>query len=209
MAEHPVELEFTYTREIAVQASAEMTRILMPFLRVMPIIGACVLASQMIYTRGVQLVFPIFVGLLLIGMPLYIRWAAVRTFKTMPNANKSVRWVIGPEELSVESSIGTSRFTWAGIIRARETRHGFLLFTHPRIAHWLPRSAFKSADDLQRVLAWIRARGIPTNPARAAGMSLQLKLILWAIITAVIAALYFYEPRSHRAPPEQPSGPEN
>lgn len=132
MAENPIEIEFTYTRDMAARASVEMTHAVMPFMRLMPVIGVCVIAAQFVFTQGVALVFPLFVGLMLCGMPLITRWGAVRTFTRLPQANKVIRWVIGPETLSIESPLGTSQFVWAGIIRTRETKHGILLFTHPR-----------------------------------------------------------------------------
>lgn len=66
--------------------------------------------------------------------------------------NRSVgtvqKYSITPEEYSVSGSLFETRLKWDAFIKARETKRFFLLYISSRGAHFIPKSAIKSASDL-------------------------------------------------------------
>lgn len=168
-----IRLEFTYTKEEAVRANRELLASLRPtrFPRVMVVLKIAFAIFMlfngitMIGRRGIELVsiMVIFVGLAVLFFRPFIGWMSVRSFNKLPAADKPVRWTISAERLAVEGATGSSSFQWNSIIKVRESKRGFLLFSGPLVAQWLPITSFANDADKEMFRSWIQENGTEFN----------------------------------------------
>lgn len=165
-----IRLEFIYTKEEAAHGNSELLSSLRPTrfprLRLVgrTIFGIVLLAiaADLIIGRGFHPtdVLLIFAGIAIILIQPFLRWLSIISFQKLPAANKPVRWTISAERLTTEVEGNRSSFDWRSIIKARESKHGFLLFPGPRLGHWLPMSAFASDTEKEQLRSWIQAHQI-------------------------------------------------
>jgi len=83
-----------------------------------------------------------------------------RRFKDMPSAGRRISWEIGPDKLKVMSNDGEGgEFPWDAITDVWEGSSGFVLFQPRNITHFLPRAAFESEADMERIREWAARAG--------------------------------------------------
>jgi hypothetical protein len=63
---------------------------------------------------------------------------------------------MSPQGVSVESPVFTATYNWTAFTLIKETKQSFVLFTAPIVAIIIPKRAFSSPDELQRVCSLIR-----------------------------------------------------
>ena len=63
---------------------------------------------------------------------------------------------MSPQGVSLESPVFTANYNWNAVTHVIETNRSFLLFTAPIVALILPKHAFSSPSELQRVRSLIR-----------------------------------------------------
>jgi hypothetical protein len=113
----------------------------------------------------------------LIGLPLLQRWDAARLFRATPALQSEQRYVFGEESIRAHSDWASTELAWAGLTRVVETPDFFLLFPSAAMAHFLPKEAFRSADDLHRFRllvvnsVGVRARMLASPPSPSATAS--------------------------------------
>jgi hypothetical protein len=93
-----------------------------------------------------------FMGVL---MPL-VHMFNVYSYRRRNRSVESVQtYSITPNEYAVSGSLFDTKLKWDAFIKARETKHFFLLYISSRAAHFIPKSAFKSTSDLHSVRSLI------------------------------------------------------
>ena len=125
--------EYTYTEEEAIRASEEVTK------------SVCSSFLVRLLT------------------PLLVRWEARKRFRQNPSANRKIVWRFDEQKVDDWTDGASSVRVWNKFIEIREVRDGFLFFPQPRIAHWLPKSAFSSESALSELRGLIRASGVKYN----------------------------------------------
>lgn len=164
----PIVIEFDHTVDEAIRAGCAVGRDrLRTFVIAYVLIGLGLLLVGSVDLDTGQFDFrPPFLamGVMLLTAPLWRpilhRRSIRRQHARLATANKPVRWTIAARGLEVKSAVGEARMDWSAIIRAREDRDGFVLYTHPRIGHWLPKHGFKTEADVAQLRALIERCGI-------------------------------------------------
>lgn len=83
----------------------------------------------------------------------------VRSYRQRNRAMSSVQtYTLTPEQFSISGSLFDTALKWDALIKARETPRFFLLYISPRWAHFIPKSAITSPQDLSAIRALIRQR---------------------------------------------------
>ena len=68
------------------------------------------------------------------------------------------KYVLTPEAYSVSGSLFDTTLKWHAFIKARETRRFFLLYVSSRWAHFIPKAAITSANDMSAIRSLIRQK---------------------------------------------------
>jgi hypothetical protein len=157
---------YTYTEQHAIDASRQLMRSIMPWVPLAPYIGLLMIAG-MTYGWVVkgsapwEGVNPLLVGPLLCLLPWFSRRQVRKVFRGSPEAGLEHVWRIDDTSLTFESKGSTARFEWSKLVRVKETKKGFLLFPQPRLAYWVPCSAFSSPSEIDVFRDYIRRSPIP------------------------------------------------
>jgi len=61
------------------------------------------------------------------------------------------------EGMESKTDVGSGSLKWSAFSRAQETRDGVLLYTHPQIFHWMPKTAFQSDSEYQRFIDLVKS----------------------------------------------------
>ncbi len=86
-----------------------------------------------------------------------------RRFTEMPSANRRIDWEIGEDGLTVSTDTGESgTFGWEMVREAWESPFGFILAQDHNVTHWLPKAAFASEEDVERMRDLLRRKVRPT-----------------------------------------------
>lgn len=165
-SEAEITFQYVYTVGEAIRAAREATLATSPSVRFTPYWGAFVLvmalAGYALLPRQSEVaLFLILPGTFLLAFPLIMRFAVKRNFAKTPGRDKTITWTIGPTRLTNSTSNATSTFDWCTLTVVRERKEGFLLYPQPRLAHWIPKSAFASADDLTRFRTLVHRSNVP------------------------------------------------
>ena len=86
----------------------------------------------------------------LVGIPLAQRWGAARTFRATPAARGERIFTVDEDAITIDGGLSSGTLTWPAIVRVVETRDLFLLFLSKQMAHFVPKSGFASAGDIDR-----------------------------------------------------------
>jgi hypothetical protein len=89
------------------------------------------------------------------------RWSVERQIARLPEKSRWQSWTITPEEIEIRDHLSQGRFKWAALSEAIEYQEGFLFLIGTAIAHWLPASSLRSAEEGQFISDWARRR-VPT-----------------------------------------------
>lgn len=84
-------------------------------------------------------------------------WAARRQFRRRPDQNIEIEWRIGPQGIHSQSKLGEARVSWESFVKVVPTSDGFMFYHLENYWHWLPRTAFASDADFERVARWIES----------------------------------------------------
>jgi hypothetical protein len=94
-------------------------------------------------------------------LPFGVGWR----FGRLPGENADVELCIWPERLAIKTDLGDARFTWRSYIKAIGAPEGMLLSLRESMWNWLPRHAFASDEEFERVLGWAE-KSIPVHRSR-------------------------------------------
>jgi len=82
-----------------------------------------------------------------------------RRFPDMPSANRRIDWRIDENGLTVSTDAGESgTFGWDAVRDAWESPYGFVLAQDHNVTHWLPKEAFASEEDVEKMRALLESR---------------------------------------------------
>jgi len=88
-------------------------------------------------------------------------WWLTRNFNKSPAANVLVRYEITNEELKIESEgLAKSEVKWVAFEKIVESSEGFLIYSLKTVFHWLPFSAFKDTEGINKFRAFASASGV-------------------------------------------------
>ncbi|WP_265596388.1 YcxB family protein [Verrucomicrobium sp. BvORR106] len=158
-------IEFLFTKQMAVDSTVEVTKAVTSSRWMLPAIGffAVLTAIWMMYqesrfSAGLgTLVF----GLFMLSVPLLTRLLIMQRAKSFPAIGQTIQWTFDEEKLVSETVGARSEFVWSKLILVRETKKGFLLFPQPRLAHWIPRTAFKNQEEIGQLKTLVKDHNIP------------------------------------------------
>jgi hypothetical protein len=150
-----ISVEFRFTPDEAVLAAVEITKcVFKKFNTFLPWTGAFLLLINIpvlfapTHFPG-HMFIPVIAGVICIAVPYYLRWAAVRSARKLPNLYNTIKWNISESELSNATEGEEATFVWDKITKIQEREKGFLLFPHPSFAFWIPKRGFQSESDIE------------------------------------------------------------
>lgn len=94
-------------------------------------------------------------------------WDSSRGFTKRPDANLEIEWQFSTENIKSRTQLGEATVDWKSFLRVVESREGFLIYPLENFFHWVPFSAFESADCVERVRELVRENSIPLVEARS------------------------------------------
>lgn len=80
-------------------------------------------------------------------------WARAH-FQRRPDQDIELEWCFGPEKIQTHSVLGDTHFVWTSMVKIVKAPDGLLLYSLPTFFHWIPRHAFSSQEDFERVAGW-------------------------------------------------------
>ena len=96
---------------------------------------------------------------ILVAIGPLARWHKARTLpRRDPSLQGPQQRVLSDEGLQVRGVGVVTSYEWSTIQRAVETTHLFLLFVHPKWAHYLPKRAIPTSAELEQVRALLRSK---------------------------------------------------
>jgi len=156
---------YNYTEEEAVRSVREVTRAVVPIMHRLPWFGALIFFgtlgySLVIHRTLLDAVMPLVFGATFMALPWLTFRHVRKQFRQNPSRDKQITWIVTEDTLNNETDASKATFTWKMLIDARELPEGFLLFPQPRLAHWIPKHAFASAEDLDAFRGLIQRSGV-------------------------------------------------
>lgn len=138
--------------------SSSSARIVVIVLGAVGLVGSSVLFFTQSVPEDVAIV-PIVFGILLalawFSRSLTVsRYSARSQFRRRPDQDIELEWRFGSEEIQTQSELGEARFVWSAMIKVVKAPDGLLLYSLPTFFNWIPRHAFASDADFERVAAW-------------------------------------------------------
>lgn len=161
----PIVAQYEYTEAEAVRSVKAVTDAVMPVLRVAPWFGAALIISIAVvcvyYRRSpADEIFLFIIALVALTNRWLVSYQAKRNYRQSKGQGKTVVWKITAENLMNETEGAAGTFVWNTLHQVKEVRDGFLLFPQPRLAHWIPKHAFVSAEDMEAFRELIRHSGV-------------------------------------------------
>ena len=87
-----------------------------------------------------------------LGLPILFIFVmpllAARRILRQPRVKEGVRYQFSEEGIHVETSVAKSDLSWNAILKVKEIKSAFMLFTNPNIAHALPKSCVENPQDV-------------------------------------------------------------
>jgi hypothetical protein len=113
--------------------------------------GAASLREQVVFY-----VFPVLlVGYYWVTMFLQAR----REAKESPNLQGTVSYTIDDLGYAVEAAHARAEVKWSGLVKWREGKHCFAIYTSPKVASIIPKRFFPSPADVDAVRGFLRVTG--------------------------------------------------
>ena len=94
-------------------------------------------------------------------------WNSSRGFSKRPDANVQVEWEFSREKIRSRTELGEATIDWKSFLRVVESKEGFLFYPLKNFFHWLPFSAFDSADCIARVREFVKENNVPLIEPRS------------------------------------------
>ncbi len=162
-----IRVQFIYSEEHVVRATSALVKSRM-FTRIMPWAGLTLIgvsAAYWVFERQTPFdaPMPLMFGLLFALMPLITRYQAKRISKKSRVAGQTFIWTFNAEKISNETDGANASFDWNKLAEIKEVSDGFLLFTQRNLAHWIPKKAFATTNDIETFRGFIRQNKIKYN----------------------------------------------
>jgi hypothetical protein len=91
----------------------------------------------------------------LVGIPLLQRLGARRTLANSPALQGEHVYTIEESGLQLHTGVTDVRLSWAGIVRAVETKAFVLLFQNKMMATFIPKAAFREPSEIEEFRALV------------------------------------------------------
>jgi hypothetical protein len=98
----------------------------------------------------------------LLGMPLQQRWSAAKAYRTTPAARGDRTFKFDDDGITIDGGLSSGRLEWPAIVRVVETRDLLLLVLGSQVAHFIPKVAFGSTDEIEHFRQLV-ARKVPSR----------------------------------------------
>jgi len=100
-------------------------------------------------------------GLVFISIPLLSVLLAKRNYNATKNLKETTVYEFNADNIIVKGETFNLTFRWASLYKVTELNDWLLLYTNKIIAVCIPKSGFKSEDDLNEVKAFaLNAKGV-------------------------------------------------
>lgn len=150
-------------------SSSDSVRFAMIIICAIGLIGSSVLfATQSVpdHLAIVPILFVILLAIAWFGRGLTVsRYSARSQFRRRPDQDMDFEWRFGPEEIRTQSKLGEGRSSWLAFIKVVTTPEGLLIYSLEQFWHWLPRHAFLSDAEFERVIVWAEQK-VPVHRRR-------------------------------------------
>lgn len=151
MIENKLEIEFDYSLQEAIVITKEFTKSSNKVIKYAPYIGLLFLGFLGYWWLVTghypsNSYIPLFFGLFFISIPLLTLWEAKKSFKKSPCAYKKYQYKFDNKNIGVKIGSVESKFSWENIIKVVKTKRGYLMFTQPRSAYWVPNSSMSKSS---------------------------------------------------------------
>jgi len=147
-----INLEYKFTQDVAIEAGIEISKSSFKGFFYIHLLGIFMLLSTVIMlfkgAAASDLLPLIVMGLLFTFIMQITKRSIIKNFKNNPSKDQIVKWTITEEQLTSQTGLGKAEFRWKALHKVEEKKNGFLLFQQPKLAHWIPKSAFSSSEDL-------------------------------------------------------------
>ena len=151
--EEAIEVEFEYTAKDAVAAGLWVffrIRGMRVIYVILTIVGLAAAVAVMQGRNSGQTPFLLVVAFYVM-LPTVVAMAAFLNQRKMSSERRKNRYCLSPEGVNIATGVGEASLSWAAFQRARESRGAFYLAPHPGLWHFLPKRAFNSKSDIERV----------------------------------------------------------
>jgi hypothetical protein len=85
---------------------------------------------------------------------------ARRALRGLPDQQRRTHFTFGPDSITVETGLSSSRLDWAIFRKIVEAENGCMLFETPSSFRWIPAHAFASASAVQQFTVLARDRAV-------------------------------------------------
>lgn len=86
------------------------------------------------------------------------RWLLRRQFAKRPDKDTEIEWQITPDKVFIKSGLGSGECEWRAFAKMVRAPDGLMFYPNEQIFHWLPRSAFASAGDFDKVIELAKSK---------------------------------------------------
>jgi len=94
-------------------------------------------------------------------------WSWGRRFGKRPDADMEVEWEFSDKEIKTQTALGAATLQWKGFLRVVEASDGFLFYPLEQLFHWMPFSAFESAECVELVRTFVTENNVPLIQRRS------------------------------------------
>jgi hypothetical protein len=103
-----------------------------------------------------SLIFVIVFCFYWLGFDRLNAWRAGRGFEKRPDANTEIEWEFSSDKITTVTALGKGDLSWKYFPKVIETNDGFLFYPLKNLFHWIPVTAFASADCIEQLRNLIR-----------------------------------------------------
>lgn len=194
-------IEFNYTLDEAVFASIECAKCISRSIVFMPWIGGsllfgCVIGNQIFGKEFLDMAHYIVIGIVFSAIPFTVKWSAKRNVRKSPSINRQIVWNINDIELNISEKGGETRFIWSQLIRICERKRGFLLFSQPKIAQWIPKHGFKNESEIALFRDMATNKSLFEKNNIISGKLIKNLILYLAIVSMLSIFYYLFNPPS-------------
>ena len=128
------------------------------------IFGLVLLAGIVGLVRGGDGFSAVPIAFVVVGMywftlrPYERRWILRRQFAKQPAKDTPIEWQFAPDKIAAKSGLGHGEYLWQAFTKVVRTPTGLMLYSTDQIYHWLPRHAFVSDADYERVIELLKSK---------------------------------------------------
>ena len=114
------------------------------------------------YSSPLVAVIPMFVvGSMVAFSPVFVSWLYGSYAPSKSQyVGATADWTISEDRLHCDVAGTEVAFGWDRVLKVSEYHSGFLIYTGPAVAHWIPRHGFESDDDVVSLISFLQSRKI-------------------------------------------------